>query len=118
MTTPVSACQPRAGNKSNDSAAVSSVIPRNSQLMPIHRAKSTIDSNLSRNRKTPQHHRHGPGENSKHSHRRTGVGAESGEHISDAGHHQVDAEQDTYDHQCLVWPNQHRDTQYHCQRCR
>ena len=53
MITPENTCQPRPGRWSNDNAAASSVIPRNTQPMPTHRAKSATASNLSRKQKNP-----------------------------------------------------------------
>src|ERR1700744_4300439 len=54
MIRPENACQPRPGMWSKDSAAASSVIPRNTQLMPIHKARSVTASNLSRKQKKPK----------------------------------------------------------------
>ena len=63
----------------------------------------------------PQHQRHDAGDERQHSHCGAGVGAESGEHVSDPGHHQVDAEQDTRHRQRLARPGKHDDTERHGQ---
>ena len=53
MITPESACQPRPGRWSKDSAEASRVIPRNTQPTPIQMANSQTASNLSRKQKNP-----------------------------------------------------------------